>query len=66
MCKEVSDGREARYGSFSRSLAIPERVDDERIATSYNGEMPRARVPSPAGETSKARGQRVSRVLGTR
>ncbi len=34
MCKEVSDGRELRYGPFSRSLGIPEGVAEEGIAAS--------------------------------
>lgn len=54
--------RELRYGSFSRSLSIPEGVDEDKIAASYKDGMLEVRVPLPASKT----GEEPHRVEVTR
>lgn len=46
--------RELRYGSFARSLPVPEGVDEEKIVASYKDGMLEVRVPLPATEAAKA------------
>jgi HSP20 family protein len=46
--------RELRYGSFARSLPVPEGVDEEKIEASYKDGMLEVRVPLPAAEAAKA------------
>jgi HSP20 family protein len=44
--------RELRYGSFARTIALPEGVEDADIAASYKDGILEVRVPMPT-ETAK-------------
>lgn len=41
--------RELRYGSFARSLALPDGVEAKNITATYNDGILEVRVPLPAG-----------------
>lgn len=45
--------RELRYGSFARSLPVPEGVDEQQISATYKDGMLEVRVPLPAAEAAK-------------
>ncbi|HEY1319766.1 MAG TPA: Hsp20/alpha crystallin family protein, partial [Streptosporangiaceae bacterium] len=45
--------REVRYGSFSRSLPLPEGVTEADIAASYKDGILEIRIPEPAREQAK-------------
>ena len=49
--QEVSTDRyhrfERRYGSFSRTIGLPQGVDEESIKASYHGGVLEIRVPKP-------------------
>jgi len=45
--------RELRYGSFSRSLPLPEGVTEADIAATYKDGVLEIRIPEPARETAK-------------
>ena len=50
--EETSDDRyyrfERRYGSFSRSVGLPQGVDEGQISASYRNGVLEVRVPKPA------------------
>jgi HSP20 family protein len=45
--------REVRYGSFSRSLRLPEGVTEADIAATYKDGILEIRIPEPAREEAK-------------
>jgi len=45
--------REVRYGSFTRSLPLPEGVTETDIAASYKDGILEIRIPEPAREQAK-------------
>jgi HSP20 family protein len=45
--------REVRYGSFSRSLPLPEGVTGADVTATYKDGVLEIRVPEPKGETAK-------------
>ena len=45
--------REVRYGSFSRSLPLPEGVTEADIAATYKDGILEIRIPEPAREQAK-------------
>jgi HSP20 family protein len=45
--------REVRYGSFTRSLPLPEGVTETDIAASYKDGILEIRIPEPAREEAK-------------
>lgn len=53
--------RELRYGSFARSLPLPEGVDEQQVAASYKDGMLEVRVQLPAAAAKKGRRVPVSR-----
>ena len=53
--------RELRYGSFVRSLPIPEGVHEQEITASYKDGILEVRVPLPSGESSEPRQIPISR-----
>ena len=54
--------RELRYGSFARSLPVPEGVDESEIAATYKDGILEVRVPLPeAGKKHEPRHVPVSR-----
>lgn len=44
--------RELRYGSFARSLPVPEGVDEQKIAATYKDGILEVRVPLPKAEVA--------------
>ena len=42
--------RELRYGSFARSLPVPEGVDEDKISATYKDGILEVRVPLPGAE----------------
>jgi HSP20 family protein len=45
--------RELRYGSFVRSVAIPDNVDAEKVTASYKDGILEVRVPLPEGKPAE-------------
>lgn len=45
--------RELRYGSFVRSVAIPDNVDAEKVTASYKDGILEVRVPMPEGKAAE-------------
>jgi HSP20 family protein len=45
--------REVAYGTFERSFALPEGVDDAQVEAKYTNGMLEVRVPSPRAATPK-------------
>ena len=66
--KKEKEGRrfhrqELRYGSFARSIPLPEGADETSVAASYKDGILEVRVPMPAeGGESEARKIPVSRA----
>lgn len=55
--------RELRYGSFARSLPVPEGTDEGKITASYKDGMLEVRVPLPVAKAAEsARRVPVSRA----
>jgi HSP20 family protein len=52
---ETGDARllERPYGSFSRSLTLPQEVDSDAIAADYRDGVLELRIPKPAGSKPK-------------
>jgi HSP20 family protein len=51
---------ERRYGSFSRSFALPEDVDQEKISATYNKGVLEVTVPKPEQKPKNARTIKVN------
>lgn len=51
---------ERSYGSFSRSFALPEGVDEEKISASYEKGVLKVSVPKVAAKSKNARTIKVS------
>jgi HSP20 family protein len=46
---------ERSYGSFSRSISLPEGVNEDQVNASFKDGVLEVTMPKPAGETSKRR-----------
>ena len=54
--------RELRYGSFARSIPIPDGVDEDKVTASYKDGILEVRVPLPEGKvTGTSRHVKVSK-----
>jgi HSP20 family protein len=51
---------ERRYGSFSRSFALPEEVDEEKISANYNKGVLEVTVPKSAKKPKNVRTVKVN------
>jgi HSP20 family protein len=51
---------ERRYGSFSRSFALPEEVDEEKISANYNKGVLEVTVPKTAKKAKNVRTVKVN------
>jgi HSP20 family protein len=53
--------RELRYGSFERSIPLPEGADGQSVTATYGDGMLEVRIPLPEPEKQEARRVTVSR-----